>query len=183
MDPGAHIKRYKSIIQQATHSVIYTYPVKKYFFSNTRRVSCSRRYCRRINRKNRTVSLTCFEFKSTICNPFLSYSGSHFQYNARGSQLPQFNMEKKVKRTKDTKSGTQVFGSRPKAWRIPFLYESNYGQPNYTVSHLCHNTKCYNWNHHVWELLDVNKGRNGCPGGAYCFHITKCLRPGPFYNK
>jgi hypothetical protein len=72
---------------------------------------------------------------------------------------------------------------RPMAWRIPFLMDPNFNNNNYTISHLCHNPNCYNWEHHVLESLDLNKARNGCPGGPHCHHLIKCIRPGPYYNK
>jgi len=71
---------------------------------------------------------------------------------------------------------------RPAAWRVPFLHDPNYDNNDYTVSHLCHDESCYNWHHHVLELLAVNKGRNGCPGGPHCHHKITCIIPGPFYN-
>lgn len=71
---------------------------------------------------------------------------------------------------------------RPKAWRVPFLEDPNYYDEDYTVSHLCHNTDCYNWEHHVLEPLYVNKSRNGCPGGLHCYHKVTCIRPGPNFN-
>jgi len=71
---------------------------------------------------------------------------------------------------------------RPAAWRVPFLLDPNYTDPEYGVSHLCHNTECYNWDHHTLELLPVNKGRNGCPGGPHCHHQKKCQRPGPYFD-
>lgn len=71
---------------------------------------------------------------------------------------------------------------RPLAWRVPFLLDPNYGDPNFTVSHLCHNEWCMKWEHHVLEPLNVNKGRMGCPGGAHCHHTIRCIRPGPTYD-
>lgn len=71
---------------------------------------------------------------------------------------------------------------RPVAWRVPFIGHLNYTDPNWTVSHLCHNTLCYNPDHHVLEPLDLNKARNGCPGGPHCHHQRKCIRPGPLYD-
>lgn len=65
---------------------------------------------------------------------------------------------------------------RPMAWRVPFLCHPNFQSPNYTVSHLCHNNSCYNWDHHTLENLDENKARNGCPGGDHCHHKIKCLK-------
>lgn len=72
------------------------------------------------------------------------------------------------------------YQERPKAWRVNFLLEAEYAKVEYTVSHLCHNPECYNWEHHVLELLAVNKARNGCPGGRHCHHKHKCLIPGPY---
>lgn len=69
---------------------------------------------------------------------------------------------------------------RPCAYRIPFLSEDGFYDTHMTVSHLCHNNLCYNWNHHVLEPLAVNKGRNGCPGGPSCRHKIKCIIPGEF---
>jgi len=86
--------------------------------------------------------------------------GDKYQYDLRG-RFPQ---------------------ERPSAWRIPFLLDTHY-DGNYTVSHLCHNDQCYNWEHHQLEPLDLNKARNGCPGGPHCHHKFKCIRPGPYYNK
>ena len=71
---------------------------------------------------------------------------------------------------------------RPQAWRIPFLEHPKFSDTEYTVSHLCHNKKCYNWSHHVLETLSQNKARNGCPGGNHCHHNIKCIRPGPYFN-
>jgi len=71
---------------------------------------------------------------------------------------------------------------RIRAWRVPFLGHRCYTVKGYTVSHLCHNDICVNWDHHCFEPLYVNKGRNGCPGGLHCHHQTRCIRPGPYYN-
>lgn len=55
----------------------------------------------------------------------------------------------------------------------------------FTVDHLCHNTLCYNWNHHRFTPLALNKARNGCPGPmGGCLHSTttdkymECKIPG-----
>lgn len=71
---------------------------------------------------------------------------------------------------------------RPVAYRMPFLGSQLFEDATTvsTVSHLCHNPWCYNYNHHVLESLELNKARNGCPGGPVCRHKTKCLRPGPY---
>lgn len=68
------------------------------------------------------------------------------------------------------------------AYRVPFLLNEKYEDPDYTVSHLCHDNECMNPDHHVFEPLAVNKGRNGCPGGSHCHHKKKCLMPGPYHN-
>lgn len=70
---------------------------------------------------------------------------------------------------------------RPVAYRVPFLEDPNFfDTKSYTVSHLCHNNWCYDWDHHVLETLEVNKSRNGCPGNIHCHHSIKCIIPGPF---
>lgn len=69
---------------------------------------------------------------------------------------------------------------RPTAYRMSFLEHSSFYEKSTTVSHLCHNNWCYNWNHHVFEPLPVNKTRNGCPSGPHCHHVIKCLIPGEF---
>lgn len=69
---------------------------------------------------------------------------------------------------------------RPVAYRIPFLQEDGVYDRNMTVSHLCHQNWCYNWNHHVLESLSINKARNGCPAGPSCRHKVKCIIPGEF---
>jgi hypothetical protein len=70
-------------------------------------------------------------------------------------------------------------GSRPQAYRIPFLLDSNVCH-NKTVSHLCHHNWCYNPTHHILESLETNKGRNGCPGPHKgCLHNPMCLVEGP----
>ncbi len=100
-----------------------------------------------------------------------------------GRKVKLFQMNKQGYLQYSLRSDAHGDRGRPKAWRVPFLDDPNYDDNvKYTVSHLCHNPKCYNWNHHTLELLTVNKGRNGCPGGLHCHHIVKCLRPGPYYN-
>lgn len=72
---------------------------------------------------------------------------------------------------------------RPLAYRIPFLQEKGFYDNTMTVSHLCHNSWCYNWNHHILESLAVNKSRNGCPAGNSCRHKVKCIIPGEYSDK
>ena len=68
---------------------------------------------------------------------------------------------------------------RPIATRSIFMVHPKY-RDNLTLSHLCHNPSCINWNHHCMESLDDNKGRNGCPGPPKCTHKVQCIRPGPY---
>ena len=70
----------------------------------------------------------------------------------------------------------------PTAYRIPFLLHDSFYDQKFTVSHLCHNNWCYNWEHHTFEPLEHNKGRNGCPGGHHCHHKVSCMIPGCYYN-
>lgn len=69
---------------------------------------------------------------------------------------------------------------RPVAYRTPFLSHPCFKDSLYTVSHLCHNNSCYNWDHHVLEPLVLNQMRGGCPGGSHCHHTVPCLMPGPY---
>jgi Zinc-binding loop region of homing endonuclease len=69
---------------------------------------------------------------------------------------------------------------RPVAYRMPFLGQSGFLDKAMTVSHLCHHNWCYNWNHHILELLEKNKARNGCPAGPSCRHKLKCIVPGDY---
>lgn len=71
---------------------------------------------------------------------------------------------------------------RPVAYRVPFLMEPGFDDPDMTVSHLCHHNWCMNWEHHVLEPLAVNKARNGCPGGPHCHHRVRCLIPGAYHD-
>lgn len=80
-------------------------------------------------------------------------------------------------------AGQAVSAKKPKAYRIGFLLDPRFSDDeHFTVSHLCHNNFCHNPAHLVLEDLAVNKSRNGCPGGAFCQHQTRCLRPGPFFQ-
>lgn len=80
----------------------------------------------------------------------------------------------------DPSATTKARRYRPAAYRVPFIEHIGYDDKALTVSHLCHNKRCYNWNHHTLESLEINKARNGCPAGPSCRHKTKCLIPGPF---
>ena len=42
-------------------------------------------------------------------------------------------------------------------------------------SHRCHNPRCVNPRHGLWELWVVNRGRDGCPGGEGCVHSPICI--------
>lgn len=68
------------------------------------------------------------------------------------------------------------------AFPVPGYVAAGYPQLM-TVSHLCHNSWCYNWNHHILESLAVNKSRNGCPAGNSCRHKVKCIIPGEYSDK
>lgn len=68
------------------------------------------------------------------------------------------------------------------AYRAAFAGADGFGNPDMTVSHLCHWNRCLNPLHHVLESLEDNKGRNGCAGGTNCFHQERCIRPGPYYK-
>jgi hypothetical protein len=48
------------------------------------------------------------------------------------------------------------------------------------VSHSCHNIKCVNPAHCVYEPMLCNQGKGGCVGGDWCRHPTTCLRPGAY---
>jgi len=72
---------------------------------------------------------------------------------------------------------------RPVLQRISFVQTPEFWDDAYKVSHLCHNPQCHNPAHLVLELLAVNKGRNGCPGGPYCRHRVHCMIPGPWSDK
>ena len=48
----------------------------------------------------------------------------------------------------------------------------------WVASHLCHNKRCVNSNHLVWEPSWMNRLRDNCPGGKSCLHLPdRCLRP------
>ena len=59
------------------------------------------------------------------------------------------------------------------------LSSDDWDNEQMTVSHLCHFAECCNAGHLCMETLAVNKGRNGCMGGACCGHQPACIRPGP----
>lgn len=78
--------------------------------------------------------------------------------------------------------GRPASAKKPASYRMGFLMDPGFGDQEMTVSHLCHHNFCHTQAHLVLEPLAVNKSRNGCPGGHFCQHQVKCLRPGPFYN-
>jgi hypothetical protein len=109
------------------------------------------------------IQLDCKEIKSDqLPVGFVKVSKDRFQYNFKDPM------------TKDTKR------FRPVAYRMPFLTDPCFYDKCITISHLCHNNWCYNWNHHTIETLAVNKARNGCPAGPNCRHTVKCLIPGQY---
>ena len=69
---------------------------------------------------------------------------------------------------------------KPRAWRMPFLDHEHFYNKDWTVSHLCHNCACHNPEHQILEPLEVNKSRNGCPGGPACRHKVPCMLPGAY---
>lgn len=103
------------------------------------------------------VKLSCWKIPNDATMPLLNRSDSGFQYSPFGRHYGRF-----------------------KAYKMPFLLDDYTWQPEATVSHLCHNNWCHNWQHHIVESLDVNKSRNGCPGGPHCHHRITCLIPGPY---
>lgn len=51
-------------------------------------------------------------------------------------------------------------------------------EATWVASHLCHNRRCCNVDHLVWEPSWMNRLRDNCPGGDECQHgPDKCLRP------
>lgn len=82
----------------------------------------------------------------------------------------------------DFRGGT--INKRIVAQRAPFYkYYPEYDIEKLTLSHLCHNSWCFNPSHHVLETLATNKGRNGCPGPDNgCKHNVPCIIPGPYYK-
>jgi len=68
----------------------------------------------------------------------------------------------------------------PPPYPEKFRKSSNFkiGQEaTWVVSHLCHNRKCCNTEHLVWEPSWMNRLRDNCPGGDECRHgPDKCLR-------
>lgn len=109
--------------------------------------------------ETKVLELECWEINPAKPPNGFRYQGTKYQYDLRSHN-----------------------NTRPIAWKVPFLDHPNYNDPDSTLSHLCHNEKCYNWKHHCLENLAYNKARNGCPGGRFCFHTPLCIVPGPFYK-
>lgn len=102
------------------------------------------------------LKLECWEVNDQFKPIGFTFSNNKYQYDLRS-----FN------------------GTRPTAWKVPYLNHPHFN--DWTLSHLCHNTNCYNPDHHILEPLAWNKARNGCPGGPHCHHFHKlCIIPGPF---
>jgi hypothetical protein len=116
---------------------------------------------------------------STWFNPNLSLECKKINPDNLPSGFTQTGVDRYQYNFTDPES-TNSSRHRPVAYRIPFLKESGFYDQKMTVSHLCHRNWCYNWNHHVFEPLSVNKARNGCPAGSSCRHSVKCLIPGEY---
>lgn len=114
------------------------------------------------DKESTSIKLECFEIVPGSAGVGFSYQGSKWQYDVGNIQGKRF---------------------RPNANRVPFVDDEHFLDTKWTCSHLCHNDECYNPQHIALEPLDVNKGRNGCPGGNHCHHRIKCIRPGQFYNQ
>lgn len=114
------------------------------------------------------VELLCIELPTVGLPRGFSFSGMK-----AGTDVPRFQYDLGLR------DGKRY---RPVAYRVPFLEDAHFGDESHTVSHLCHNPACYNPAHHVFETLEVNKGRNGCPGGPHCHHRVTCLRPGMYHS-
>jgi hypothetical protein len=115
---------------------------------------------------NPTLNLECKQINpENLPTGFTRSNEDRFQYNFTDPESPKKSRY------------------RPVAYRIPFLQHEGFYDQNMTVSHLCHRNWCYNWNHHVLELLAINKARNGCPAGPSCRHTVKCIIPGEYSEK
>ena len=80
---------------------------------------------------------------------------------------------------------------RPMFYRVFFLHleggistnDKSHARDKKTVSHLCHNTHCYNWNHMVFEDIIINQARSYCNPSFYCNHKPRCHQQGNRIHK
>lgn len=108
------------------------------------------------------AQVTCWEFDPTMQMPSGIVHGGNDKY--------QYSLDRNIFK-------------RPRSYRMTFVEDPLFFDDEMTVSHLCHNNKCHNPQHLVFERLPVNKGRNGCPGGPWCRHRTHCMLPGPYCDQ
>lgn len=105
------------------------------------------------------------------CKAILSYK----QIAGRrdfGCQVPQSKQSARVKYKKFRVSNRNVAGHV-----ISYFghHPDQEIQAGYEVSHLCHNPRCVNNNHLVYELKGDNRDRNSCNKYAMCPHQPTCL--------
>jgi hypothetical protein len=104
-------------------------------------------------------NITCYKIPKSA--PY----GKGFSSNAKGRW--QYKTSIRSKASQD----------RWASHTVPFVMD---GHVDMTASHLCHKPRCHNPRHLVYENLDDNKGRNGCPGPhGGCVHQPPCIMQGP----
>lgn len=107
---------------------------------------------------NTTINITCYECPVVGARYFSRCGENKWQYR------PTVN----GKRERWVSTG------------VPFIMD---GLDDLTASHKCHNPPCHNPLHLVYEDLETNKSRNGCPGpNGGCRHQPVCLMAGPYHN-